>query len=143
VQYALNLPRDRQYLCARTLNTYRQLLREDESAQGIFEEVTAALIQELGVEIGKQRLDSTHVLSNMAKFGRLKLLAVTTKRFLTQLKRHRGKKWDGGFWEEADVFGGISFVAIGADPGPLSDDVERGAVVAVGETTVGRPPGGV
>jgi hypothetical protein len=88
VQYALNLPRDRQYLCARTLDTYRQLLREDESAQGIFEEVTAALVQELGVEIGRQRLDSTHVLSNMAKFGRLKLLAVTTKRFMTQLKRH-------------------------------------------------------
>jgi hypothetical protein len=52
------------------------------------EEVTAALVKELGVEIGKQRLDSTHVLSNMAKFGRPKLLAVTTKRFLTQLKRH-------------------------------------------------------
>jgi Transposase DDE domain/Transposase domain (DUF772) len=94
VQYALNLPRDRQYLCARTLDTYRQLLREDESAQGIFEEVTAALVQELGVEIGKQRLDSTHVLSNMAKFGRLKLLAVTTKRFLTQLKRHHLEDYD-------------------------------------------------
>jgi hypothetical protein len=32
------------------------------------------------------------VLSNSAKFGRLKLLAVTTKRFLTQLKRqHLGE----------------------------------------------------
>ncbi len=59
VQYALNLPRDRQYLSARTLDSYRQLLREDESAQGIFEEVTAALVKELGVEIKKQRLDST------------------------------------------------------------------------------------
>jgi hypothetical protein len=88
MQYALNLPRDRQYLCPRTLDTYRQLLGEDEAAQGIFEEVTAALVKELGVEIGRQRLDSTHVFSNMAKFGRLKLLAVTTKRFLTQLKRH-------------------------------------------------------
>jgi len=94
VQYALNLPRDRQYLSARTLDSYRQLLREDESAQGIFEEVTAALVKELGVEIKKQRLDSTHVLSNMATFGRLKLLAVTTKRFLTQLKRHHREEYE-------------------------------------------------
>ncbi|MFN0130460.1 MAG: transposase [Verrucomicrobiales bacterium] len=94
VQYALNLPRDRQYLCARTLDTYRQLLRENEAAQGIFEEVTAALVKELGVEIKKQRLDSTHVLSNMATFGRLKLLAVTTKRFLIQLKRHHREEYE-------------------------------------------------
>lgn len=94
VQYALNLPRDRQYLCPRTLDTYRQLLREDEAAQGVFEEVTTALVKELGVEIGKQRLDSTHVLSNMAKFGRLKLLAVTTKRFLTQLLRHHPEEYE-------------------------------------------------
>lgn len=88
VQFALNLPRDRQYLCARTVDSYRQLLREDEAAQDIFEKVTAALVEELGLEIGRQRLDSTHVLSNMATFGRLKLLAVTVKRFLTQLRRH-------------------------------------------------------
>lgn len=88
VQFALNLPRDRQYLCPRTVDTYRQLLREDDTAQDIFEKVTAALVEELGLEIGRQRLDSTHVLSNMATFGRLKLLAVTVKRFLTQLRRH-------------------------------------------------------
>jgi hypothetical protein len=88
VQFALNLPRDRQYLCPRSLDNYRRLLREDEAAQGIFETVTAALVAELGIEIKAQRLDSTHVLSNMARFGRLKLLAVTTKRFLTQLLRH-------------------------------------------------------
>ena len=88
VQFALNLPRDRQYLCARSMDNYRQLLRQDETAEGIFETVTTALVEELGVQIKKQRLDSTHVLSNMASFGRLKLLAVTTKRFLTQLLRH-------------------------------------------------------
>lgn len=94
VQFALNLPRDRQYLCARSLDSYRHLLREDEAAQGIFETVTTALIGELGVAIKKQRLDSTHVLSNMACFGRLKLLAVTLKRFLTQLVRHHREAYE-------------------------------------------------
>jgi len=64
------------------------LLRESEAAQDIFETVTGEIIREMGIAINKQRLDSTHVFSDMARFGRLKLLAVTTKRFLTQLKRH-------------------------------------------------------
>lgn len=88
VQYALNLPRDRQSLCPRTVDNYRRILRESQSAQGVFETVTAEIVRELGICIKKQRLDSTHVLSNMAKFGRLKLLATTVRRFLVQLKRH-------------------------------------------------------
>ena len=48
----------------------------------------------LGTEIKKQRLDSTHVLSDMARFGRLRLLAATVKRFLVQLKRHHREGYD-------------------------------------------------
>jgi len=88
VQFALNLPRDNQNISERTVDNYRQLLRENEVAQGIFEEVTREIIREMGLAIKKQRLDSTHIFSDMARFGRLKLLAVTVKRFLTQLKRH-------------------------------------------------------
>lgn len=38
VQCALGLPRDRQHMSPRTVNNYRTLLRENELAQGIFEE---------------------------------------------------------------------------------------------------------
>jgi hypothetical protein len=88
VQFALNLPRDKQSISERTVDNYRQLLRENEMAQDIFEKVTGEIIREMGLSIKKQRLDSTHIFSDMARFGRLKLLAVTVKRFLTQLKRH-------------------------------------------------------
>ena len=88
VQFALNLPRDNQVICERTVDNYRQVIRESEAAQTIYENVTSAIVRELGLSIKKQRLDSTHIFSDMARFGRLKLLAVTTKRFLTQLKRH-------------------------------------------------------
>lgn len=94
VQFALNLPRDNQHICDRTVDSYRQLLRENETAQGIFERVTAEIIRELGLAINKQRLDSTHIFSDMARFGRLKLLAVTAKRFLTQLKRHDPESYE-------------------------------------------------
>lgn len=67
---------------------YRLLLRENDLAQSVFETVTAAIVKEMELSIKKQRLDSTHLFSNMARFGRLKLLAVWIKRFLVQLKCH-------------------------------------------------------
>jgi hypothetical protein len=46
------------------------------------------LAEALELNISQQRLDSTHVFSHMASFGRIKLMAVAIKRFLTQVKRH-------------------------------------------------------
>jgi len=48
----------------------------------------------LELDVSRQRLDSTHVYSNMATFGRSKLMGVTIKRFLTQLKRHHLESYD-------------------------------------------------
>lgn len=88
IQYALNLPRDGQYLSARCVDDYRKLFREDECAQEVFTRVSATLVAELELDIQRQRLDSTHVLSHMAKLSRRQLLAVGTKRFLIQLRKH-------------------------------------------------------
>jgi hypothetical protein len=88
VQFALNLPRDGQYVSPRTVDNYRKLFRENDLAQQIFQNVAKTLIEELGIEVSRQRLDSTHVLSRMAKLGRRRLLAVGVKRFLVQLAKH-------------------------------------------------------
>lgn len=89
VQFALNLPRDRQYICPRTVETYKALLRDgDDHAAAIFGDITHALVQELQIDISKQRLDSTHLFSNMARMGRSQLMGAAIKRFLTQLLRH-------------------------------------------------------
>jgi len=88
IQFALQLPRDRQYLCPRTLDSYRRLLREDDTVQEIFTTVTAALAQQLELDIARQRLDSTHVLSQMAQLSRLQMLAVAVRRFLHAVQRH-------------------------------------------------------
>ncbi len=50
--------------------------------------MTTRLADELELDIAQQRLDSTHVFSHMASFGRTKLMAVAIKRFLTQVIRH-------------------------------------------------------
>ena len=50
--------------------------------------MTTRLAELLELDISCQRLDSTHVFSHMASFGRTKLMAVAIKRFLTQVRRH-------------------------------------------------------
>ena len=88
IQFALNLEPGRDEMCERTYERYRALFLEDEAAGQVMQDVTDRLIELLELDIRKQRLDSTHVFSNMASFGRTRLMAVTIKRFLTQVKRH-------------------------------------------------------
>jgi hypothetical protein len=87
VLYALNLEPGAT-LCTRTLERYQQLFRDNDLAARVFDKVTTQLIKALDLDVSRQRLDSTHVFSHMATFGRTKLIAVAIKRFLTQLHRH-------------------------------------------------------
>jgi hypothetical protein len=88
IQFALNLEPGIDEMCERTFERYRKLFIDDESAGQIMDKVTSRLIDLLEIDVRHQRLDSTHVFSNMASFGRTRLMAVTIKRFLTQVKRH-------------------------------------------------------
>ena len=88
VQFALNLQPGVDELCDRTLERYRALFIDDDLAAQTMHDVTGRLVGLLELDITRQRLDSTHVFSNMATFGRTRLLGVTVKRFLTQVKRH-------------------------------------------------------
>jgi len=88
VHYALNLEPVTHDISKRTLERYINLFEEDDLAKVTLDEVTTTLIEVLGIKIDKQRLDSTHIFSDMASFGRTRLMGVATKRFLTQLKRH-------------------------------------------------------
>src|SRR3954471_11749906 len=86
-QYALNTEPGAT-LCTRTFERYQQLFRDHDLAAQVFDKVTTKLITALDLDVSRQRLDSTHVFSHMASFGRTKLMAVAIKRFLTQLTRH-------------------------------------------------------
>jgi hypothetical protein len=92
LQYALNLEPGVS-VSSRTVERYQKLFREDELAAKIFHDVTKRLIETLEVNVTQQRLDSTHVFSHMATFGRTKLMAVAIKRFLTQVKRHAPEQY--------------------------------------------------
>ena len=87
-QYALNVNPMTASLSHATVERYSSLFAEDDLASEVFHRITSALIEALELDVSRQRLDSTHIYSDMAVFGRTKLMAVTIKRFLTQLKRH-------------------------------------------------------
>ena len=94
VQYALKIQPDNLQFGIRTLERYLKLFREKELAQKIMDDVTVMIIKELNIEVDKQRLDSTHVFSNMAGWSRSMLLFKTTRRFLVQVKRHESRLYD-------------------------------------------------
>jgi hypothetical protein len=87
-QYALNVNPMEASLSHATVERYLKLFAEDDLASEIFHRVTSALIEALDLDVSRQRLDSTHIFSDMATFGRTKLMGVTIKRFLVQLRRH-------------------------------------------------------
>ena len=94
VHYALNLEPVAHDLSMRTLERYIALFEEDEIAKTIMSQVTVELIKLLDIKIDKQRLDSTHIFSDMASFGRTRLMGATVKRFLTQVLRHDEKAYN-------------------------------------------------
>jgi len=94
VQYALNLEPAGQSLCERTVERYEKIFVENDLAAATMARVTGTLVQTLDLDVSRQRLDSTHVASDLAVFGRTRMMGVTIKRFLTQLKRHGRAAYD-------------------------------------------------
>lgn len=100
--YALNITGDSDrtcYICPKTLWTMRDQLSQpilDKKGNPlphngydvIFETVADKLAKVFDVDVTKQRLDSTHLFSNMRHLGRIGLFAATIEKFLTNLKRH-------------------------------------------------------
>lgn len=88
VHYALNMEPVTHDMSIRTLERYIQIFEQDDLARSVLHDVTGRLAELLELKIDKQRLDSTHVFSDMASFGRTRLMGVAIKRFLTQVQRH-------------------------------------------------------
>lgn len=94
VHYALNLEPVAQALSMRTLERNIARFKEDDLAEAVMVDVTARLVELLGIKIDRQRLDSTHIFSDMASFGRTRLMGVAIKRFLKQVKRSEPADYD-------------------------------------------------
>ena len=86
--YALDvLDQDDQVLSLKTLWSMRHILTTDKLAKSIFNDATDRLKEVYQVDTSLQRLDSVHIHSNMARLGRVRLLARVCTKFLINLKR--------------------------------------------------------
>jgi hypothetical protein len=89
--YALNVTNVsdcHSYICTKTLWTMRSILCKLDLYTPLFENVTDALSKAFEVDSTKQRIDSTHIFSNMRHLGRIGLFVKTIKKFLVNLHRH-------------------------------------------------------
>ena len=75
------------YLCERTLRNYRRRTLELGLVEVLFRTLTDKLIQAVGVDTTKQRLDSTAVRSAIRGLTRLGILIEAASKFLRELRR--------------------------------------------------------
>jgi hypothetical protein len=91
--HALRLSPEDTHLCQKTLHNFRFRLMKHEGGRLAFQDITDRIIKALGIKPGRQRLDSTHILSNIAILTRLGLFCETIRMFLRALH-----------WEHSNLF---------------------------------------
>jgi len=84
--HALRLTPEDAHLCQKTLHNFRARLMDYDLGRLTFEETTDRIIEALGVKVSRQRLDSTHIVSNIVILTRLGLFCETIRVFLSKLK---------------------------------------------------------
>src|SRR5271168_1121126 len=92
-QHALRLLPEEAHCCQKTLHNFRVKLLASDRAQQLFADLTDGIIAVLGIRTDKQRLDSTHILSNIAILTRLGLFCETSRVFLHDLRRTLPELW--------------------------------------------------
>lgn len=83
--HALCLEPEEALTCQKTLHNFRVRLLGSPEAQRAFARVTEGLIHLDGLSVARQRVDSTHILSNIAHLNRLSLFVETTRSLLREL----------------------------------------------------------
>lgn len=92
-QHALGVEPNDAHMSERTLHAFRHRLMDNNRARSLFEQVTAKLAEMDGLSMVRQRLDSTHVLSNIRRLSRLQLFTETVMHFLRALRTDRPELW--------------------------------------------------
>jgi hypothetical protein len=85
--HALCVTPEEAHLCQKTLHNFRARLMTDDNGRLAFAETTDRIIVALGLRTERQRLDSTHIVSNIAMLTRLGLFCETIRVFLAAVGR--------------------------------------------------------
>ncbi len=92
-RYALDVSDEEDYLSRRSLVEFRRRLAakdpEMKLVRSIFDNIRDSAIGKLGLSSSSQRLDSTHIISNIRVHGRVALFSNTLAHFLKSLNKDR------------------------------------------------------
>jgi len=92
-RYALDVSDQDAYLSRRSLVEFRRRLADKDPdmkiVRKIFEKISQAAINKLGLSTSEQRVDSTHIVSNICTHGRLDLFETTIGLFIKSLDQVR------------------------------------------------------
>ena len=91
-QHALSVTVDEAHLCQKTLHNFRVRLAKSGRATRLFNQVVVAMVDQEKIAINRQRLDSTHVRSNIATLTRLSLFVETITSFLREVRKRAPAK---------------------------------------------------
>jgi hypothetical protein len=86
---ALGLTADSADVCQKTLHNFRQRMLELDVSKQMFDDIAAGLVKKSKLSVSMQRLDSTHVISNIAVLTRLGLFTETVLTLLRALRREQ------------------------------------------------------
>lgn len=93
--YALSREPHEMHLCQKTLHNFRTGLIKHDKSKVAFRRISDELMAALGVLVDRQRLDSTHLLSNIAMRNRLGLFVDVMRKFLKAAKGLDEKAYEG------------------------------------------------
>lgn len=93
-QYALDIAPADAYVAERTIQYFRADMVADASHRAAFTDITDKIIAKLGIRAGKQRKDSSHILSNMKTLRRLELFVTTIAVFLRELRKEKPGRYE-------------------------------------------------
>jgi hypothetical protein len=92
-RYALDISDDEDYLSRRSLVEFRRRLADKDPEmkllRNVFDNIRDTAIKKLGLSSSNQRLDSTHIISNIRVRGRIDLFTNTLTLFLKSLDEER------------------------------------------------------
>jgi len=89
--YAFDVESTETHVCQKTLHNFRTGLMKHDKSQLVFRGLTDELIGTLAIDTSRQRLDSTHILSNIRVLSRLGVFCETIRVFLKALKQGHSK----------------------------------------------------
>ena len=87
--HALRLTLEEAHLPQKTLHNFRCRLMTHDGGRVAFCETTDRILETLGIRTGRQRLDSTHIMSNITTLTRLGLFCETIRLFLRTLRQRQ------------------------------------------------------